>query len=463
MTKVRAAAVYARISSDQQGTGLGVKRQIADCRTLAADRGWTVAEVYQDNDVSAYSGKIRPAYQRMLDDLAAGDRDAVIVYNLDRLHRRPIELEAFAALCEQVGMTNVATVTADIDLGNDDGLFMARLYAAVAAKESGRKSARQKRKMQELAEQGRPHGGLRAYGYGPDKVTIVDTEAAIIREAVNRLLAGETVRSLAAWLADAEIATVTGKPWRTTSLKQMLLSPRIAGLREHHGTVVPAVWPAIITVEQHHKVTAILAARAVSGRRAPRRYLLSGMLRCGRCDNRLFSSPRESTRRYVCLSGPDHGGCGRLTIVADPLERFLTAAVLHRLDTTELAAALNGQATTDRTLTALNEQTSADREQLDELAQAYAAKQITMREWLTAKAPITDRLDHAERRIARATGNELLYSLAGTGSELRGAWETLNLSRQSAVIKAVLDHAVIAPSPPRQAFDPERIHAVWRV
>jgi hypothetical protein len=33
---VRAAAVYARISSDQDGRGLGVARQVEDCRKLAA-------------------------------------------------------------------------------------------------------------------------------------------------------------------------------------------------------------------------------------------------------------------------------------------------------------------------------------------------------------------------------------------------------------------------------------------
>jgi hypothetical protein len=63
----------------------------------------------------------------MLADLASGARDAVIVYNLDRLHRRPAELEEFVALCEGAGVSQVATVTADIDLGNDDGLFMARI------------------------------------------------------------------------------------------------------------------------------------------------------------------------------------------------------------------------------------------------------------------------------------------------------------------------------------------------
>ena len=78
-----------------------------------------------------------------------------------------------------------------------------------------------------------------------------------------------------------------------------------------------------------------VAARSVTKTRAARTYLLSGMLRCGRCGNRLFSqarhvNPDNRVRRYVCLKGPDHGGCGRLTRVAEPVEQLLTDAVLTR-------------------------------------------------------------------------------------------------------------------------------------
>jgi site-specific DNA recombinase len=69
---VRAAALYARISSDQEGSGLGVARQLEDYRRLAESLGWSVAEEYVDNDLSAYSGKRRPAYERMLANLAEG-------------------------------------------------------------------------------------------------------------------------------------------------------------------------------------------------------------------------------------------------------------------------------------------------------------------------------------------------------------------------------------------------------
>ncbi|MEB3061097.1 recombinase family protein, partial [Parvimonas micra] len=87
-------------------------------------------------------------------------------------------------------------------------------------------------------------------------------------------------------------STVDGGPWRTTTLKALLTNPRLIGKRAHHGEVIAdAVWKPILTETQQVQVIARLAARQSSGRRAPRRYLLSGMLRCGKCGNRLFSSP----------------------------------------------------------------------------------------------------------------------------------------------------------------------------
>lgn len=65
------AGIYARISSDREGDNLAIVRQLADCERLAERRGWTVAEKYVDSDISAYSGKRRPEYLRMLDDIEA--------------------------------------------------------------------------------------------------------------------------------------------------------------------------------------------------------------------------------------------------------------------------------------------------------------------------------------------------------------------------------------------------------
>ena len=467
MKQVRSAAVYARISSDQDGTALGVNRQLEDCRRVAGDLGWSVGEEYVDNDVSAFSGKRRPGYEQMLADIADGTRDAVIVYHADRLTRRPIELEQFLEVITAAGLRHVRFVAgADVDIANGDGLMVLRLLAAVAANESASKSRRVRRKMDEVAASGMPHGGwLRPFGYDDDKITVRSDEADVIRVLVARYLAGESLRSLATWLDTEGVRTVTGGPWKTVTVKAMLRSGRIAGLREHRGEVVgPAVWEAIITEQERARVLARMAAAKVSGRRPPRRYLLSGLLRCGRCGNTLYSSARKTSRRYVCLSGPDHGGCGRLTIVAGPLEELVTAAVLYRLDTPELADALAGRAAQDEQAAALADAVAADREQLDELARLYAERAIPAREWLAARNPIEERVQAGEKRLGRMTRSETLTGLVGNAERLRGEWAELNLTRQHAIITAVLDHVVISPGVSgAREVDPDRADPVWRL
>jgi site-specific DNA recombinase len=88
------------MSEDREGGGLGIERQREDCEQLAASLGLTVVRVYADNDLSAYSGKPRPDYQHMLDDLRAGTYGTVIAWHTDRLHRRPLELEEYIDVCE---------------------------------------------------------------------------------------------------------------------------------------------------------------------------------------------------------------------------------------------------------------------------------------------------------------------------------------------------------------------------
>jgi DNA invertase Pin-like site-specific DNA recombinase len=462
MTNRRSAAIYTRISSDQDGTGLGVARQEKECRALAEGRGWDVVEVFTDNDQSAYTGKRRPAYERMLEAMREGRVNAVIVYHLDRLTRRPIELEAFVQVCDQARITDVATVSGDVNLSNGDGLLIARIGAAVAANESASKSRRLRSKWQQKAESGRPHGGSRPYGYKDDAITIDRREAKVIREVAERIIAGESLRSICTSLNERGERTTHGGPWRTIVLRDMITNPRMIGMRRHRGEIVgKAVWKPILTETQQAQVIARLDARKVTGRREPRSYLLSGMLRCGKCGHTLYASRRENSRRYVCLGGPDHEGCGRLTVVAEPLEDLIAQSVLLRLDTPELARALSGVGTSPQ-IDEIAAAVSEDQAQLEELAALYATKQITANEWVLARNPIQARIDAANRQIAGEVNATALIGLAGTGTELQSRWTTMSLGQQVAVVRALIDHIVITPGVSgARGLDPNRVRPQW--
>lgn len=55
--------MYCRISDDRTGLKAGVGRQEEDCRAIASRKSWGIGEVYIDNDVSAWSGRIRPRHE----------------------------------------------------------------------------------------------------------------------------------------------------------------------------------------------------------------------------------------------------------------------------------------------------------------------------------------------------------------------------------------------------------------
>ena len=84
----RRAFIYTRISLDRTGEGLGVERQLKACRTKAKALGWTVVEVFEENDTSASKGR-RPVYADMMRRLQEGEADALVAWSIDRLTRRP--------------------------------------------------------------------------------------------------------------------------------------------------------------------------------------------------------------------------------------------------------------------------------------------------------------------------------------------------------------------------------------
>lgn len=455
--------IYARISEDRDETQLGVGRQVEDCEHGGAQRGWNVVDRYIDNDISAYTGGRRPEYERMLQDIADGRIDAVIVWHQDRLVRQPRELEHFFDVCDKAGVTHLASVTGDIDLSTHDGRLKARILGAVARNQSDAASRRIQRKAQEIAQAGKPSGGgCRPFGFEDDRVTIRESEAAILRDLAGRLLAGESLRGLCNDLNARGVPTTTGGVWQTQPLRRLLHSGRISGQREHKGEIVAeATWPAIITPSQTRRIRALLDDPTRRATRPNRSYLLTGLLRCGVCGAPLSARPRDDgARRYVCAKGPGLAGRGCVYTLAEPIEELVIEAVMLRYDSPELADKLQGRATesNDALADAIDELTS----RLDELANAYARQEIAMREWMVARGPLQRELDDARRRQSRHNGNGVLGEFIGRPGMLRKRWGAQSFDRQNAILKAALSDVLVRPG--RRGynrFDPDRFEFTW--
>ena len=502
-----AVGIYCRISDDRDGARAGVRRQETDCRDLAKRRGWPVAGIYVDNDTSAYSGKPRPQYRRLLEDLSSGVLDGLVVWHLDRLHRHPRELEDFFVVADRAGVRYLATVTGDVDLGTDDGRFHARILGAVARKESDDKSRRISRKQLELAREGKlSGGGTRPFGYDADFITIRKDEAKLIREAARRVLNGEPLRSVARDFTARGVRTPQGNGWPIAGLRRVLTSSRIAGRREHPAVgVVKAEWGGIIDIETHERLRRLLLdpkrSKFNGGALPARRYLLSGILACGECGQkivgrakirravcvhceRIVSEERRDTcggcgkrwkgrgkpkreqearGAYVCATGPGFNGCGKVAGLSDPIELWVRDAVFEALDSPEFLQALrgNGSAGEERELAA---ELATVEDRLDRLSHDHYVEGIVRRgEFLQLRASLDDRVEALRKRLGSVGNGNVTATLPRSSKALQQAWESRDLAWRRAVVSAVLHRVVLSRGRKGyNRFDPSRIRLEWR-
>lgn len=304
------AAIYLRQSIDRDGNELAVSRQREDCVKLCTERGWRFTE-FVDNDTSASTGR-RPAYEDMLAAIRAGEVDGVVAWDLDRLHRRPIELEHFIALADEKKL-KLATVTGETDLSTDNGRLYARIKGAVARAEVERKGERQRRAARQRAERGAVWTPVRLFGYTKPRsdgtgMEIVEDEAALLREAYNGVLSGRSLMGIAKEWNERGVRTVKGNTWVGNTVRLTLLNGRYAALRTYRGEEVgKGGWPAIVDEDVYRGVVAVLTdpsrtRRPING--YGRHYLLTGIARCGKCGATLIGGKSVNTKHrrpnYVC-------------------------------------------------------------------------------------------------------------------------------------------------------------------
>lgn len=475
-TEPKPWAIYCRISyvrrvEDGKVETLGVDRQEPPSRELIEHRlGGRVARVFIDNDVSAYSGRRRPAYDEMLQWARDGRIAGIAAWHADRLTRRPIENEELIDLAERHGV-KLATVTGEHDLSTPSGRLQFRLLGNIARYESEHKAERLRLKFDELAEAGLPKGtGKRPFGYERDGMTVREDEAALLMEAAERLLAGEPMHAVIGDWDARGVTAVMGGSFTTTSLRRALLAPRTAGLRQHRGQILgPAKWPAILTTEQHERLLAHFARPDRKRLGRPRTYLYSGFLRCGRpeCGSVMVGASGGANKpMYGCRGGttdPDHQGCGRTFISKQAFEEVMDEAVIVHLCGPGFARALDRRLAAAAADDPTPAQLDADRRELAKLARLKGEGRVTIQEWLALRDPIQRRIEEAEARLAARPNLKALVDLPMAEADFRAAWARWTVQEKRQRLGAVLDYVVIKAKGRGRRFDPDRIDPHWKV
>jgi site-specific DNA recombinase len=475
-------AVYVRLSRDRSGLSENLAIQRTDCEEHAQAQGWEVVAVYEDNDLSAsrYARNHgRPSYQRMLAAIKAGEVEAVLVTEMPRLYRRLEELLELIYLAEATPFRLIETVEGGgYNLSTAEGIHNAVSAVNNAVLETRRFSDRMKRKKRAQAREGRFGGGVRPFGYEADGVTVRESEAAIIREVAERIIAGESLYHICRDLHDRSIVGSTGQPFQRHTVKRLMTNKRIIGIRTHNRNAeYPAQWPAILDRETWNRVQIVLQAghrlTSMAPTKGRRTYLLTGMIYCGRpdCGARMIGQGANGVRKYGCRGDQVVKRASfHLSRHADPVEALVSEAVLRRLDSPPLARFL---AEDHEELGELQDQYFAQKARLDGLITDYATGLLNREQLALAKTAAEEALDSAKRKLAKMEHNHVLASIPA-GTSVREAWDGADTDWRRALIALVVERVTILPGRPgehtwrapdgkRYYFQPEHVRIVWRV
>ncbi|AXB41324.1 MULTISPECIES: recombinase family protein [Amycolatopsis] len=424
--------IYLRISDDREGRELGVERQEQDCRKLAASEGDTVVDIYKDNDIGAStrSKKPRPDYKRLLADAKRGRIQKITSYTSNRLTRRPREHEGQIELAETYGTEFRYVASPSFDLNTAAGRRIARILAANDAGEAEDISERVCREKLQALERGEWIGGARPFGYqGTIRdaygnvinreevgIKVIEHEAAMIKDAVQRVISGESLYAICQRWTASGVPTPRGSArWYPATLKRILTRPRNAGLMEHRGVVlenVKAIWPSIITDDEYLAVRSILLDNehrtSYRGSRSLK-WLGTNLYRCDVCSDLMRSagisssgSGGEKHAAYRCKHGL------HLAVRAAPIDSIVNTYVCARLikHGANLIEVPDGDAVDLRT------QATSLRTRIRELEDMLGDGELSRAAFLRQRNKIILKLDEVNTDLASRASSSVLSGVA---------------------------------------------------
>ena len=444
------AVIYARVSNDRDGRMTSVEQQLAECQREAKRRGLQVVCELYDNDISAFTGKPRPAYDELLRMIRDGEVDAVIVWEQSRLTRRPLELEEYVGACESVARSipTYIVVDGDLKLDTPNGRMVARIKGAVNRQEVEQLIERTKRGLRARAANGEPVGGRRPFGFEGDKITHRPAEAAAIVEATSAILAGESVQGIARMWRNRGITTSTGGTCTTAQVRAILKRPRNAGLILHAQEIIgQAVWEPIVPIETWSACVALLAdpARKVSPGSQPA-YLGSYIFQCGavlpsgdECGAPMQTgrSGKYATRVYRCPASRqkvDDKIVPHVTISTKLADEYVGDYLVRALDFAGFGIP-RGPEVSDPT-SEIDELEDLERKQ-SILTQQWITNVITDSDYEQATALLLARRARATASLAKAVPvRRIADELSDVAGELE-VWNGLSLTRQRAIVNEI--------------------------
>lgn len=502
---------YLRVSKDPRGTGKSPDQQHHENVRSFEQQGWALhpSAPYRDTDRSAsrYAKRHREDFGRLISDLEenAFDADVLAIWESSRGSRRVGEWVDLIDLCKEREVRIWVTTHGRLyDPANARDRRTLLEDAVDAEYESDKTSERIRRNVRAAAEAGRPHG-KNVYGY--QRVYDVKTrellrvdehpeQAAIVREAARRVLAGESFYAIA---KDFNLRVIPPRRptrvehrknygWTPPAVKQMLTMPAYAGKRQHQGKIVSeALWPALIEPEAWQKLQSVISPQ--DRKRAndwPAKHLLSGIALCGVCgapmrlgkqnagtkkvDPSGASIPRDVYGAYVCSGipgrpGPDGRKGFHVAMRQEHLEQIVTEVLLARLERPDFLATIGDRgdaANSERD--ALLAEIAGYQAYLDKVREEAAAL-LRFDILLDQEARIEPKIRAAQAKLEKLSEIDPFVLALLSGGAIRMEWSSLKLAEQRRMVRAVMAPRVNRIGKGwrgRKGLNFERVEPGWR-
>lgn len=375
------AGIYIRVSTLNQVDHDSLSTQESRLRAYCRANEFNVGDVYKDSGISAKDTD-RPELKRLMEDCRNGRIHAVVVTALDRITR---SLRDLIRLVDFFAETKVRfiSITQNIDSESPFGRFMRDLLGLIARLERETGAVRVATDMHHRALLGKWNGGMVPYGYTtqqrilkemskkglpeagarlvaakqtpePKKLYIDPQEAEVIKKIFEIFIETRSLRKTANFLNSLGIKPRHSNTWAVATIHKILTHPvrvgkisygktktdietgKLTNVNREEWKEVLGQHQPIVSEKLHNQVEEILKSGSRKPTRARHEYLLSGLLRCGKCGGSMYGATftRKSTgktyRYYKCDYHEVRGNsvCKGLSIPADHIEDFVVKTLL---------------------------------------------------------------------------------------------------------------------------------------
>lgn len=229
------AAVYVRVSSDEQARGYSLDGQIREVRAYCEAQGYRVVRIYRD--VGSGRKLERDAYQTMIHHGLQGKFDAVVVWRRDRFGRDVVHNTVVERELRRAGVTVEAIGTGRQE-DTPEAHLMAHLLDAFAEHEARTIATRCQLGREGAARKGiwpaRPPWGY-VRNYQTKGLEIDEDKAPVIRQVFDLIIKG--------WNTE-NIAKATGLTRRR--IEYMVRHPAYKGTCQYATVTTDGAWPGIV-------------------------------------------------------------------------------------------------------------------------------------------------------------------------------------------------------------------------